>query len=214
MTPTVQLKTNDTLLFIGDSITAAERHRRAYHPLGFGYVHFVANFLQAGHPHLTTSIINAGVSGETIIDLQNRWERDCLALRPNVLSVLVGINDVWRLTMEPAFARNAATPDQFEVTYNQLLSQVKEKRDVQVVLMEPFLFCDDRRSELYQALLPYAGIVKKLAARHHAVLVPLQQKIDHLIAEVPPERWSYDTVHPHLWAHAWIAQRWLEATSL
>ena len=214
MTPTVQLKTNDTLLFIGDSITAAERHRRAYHPLGFGYVHFVANFLQAGHPHLTTSIINAGVSGETIIDLQNRWERDCLALRPDVLSVLVGINDVWRLTAEPAFARNAATPDRFEVTYNQLLSQIEEKRDVQVVLMEPFLFCDDRRSELYQALLPYAGIVKKLAARHHAVLVPLQQKIDHLIAEVPPERWSDDTVHPHLWAHAWIAQRWLEATSL
>jgi len=214
MMPTVHLKANDTLLFIGDSITDAERHRRAYHPLGFGYVHFVANSLQAKYPHLTTSIINAGVSGDTIIDLQNRWEQDCLTHRPNVLSVLVGINDVWRLTMEPAFTQNAAAPERFEVTYNQLLSQTKEKRDVQLVLMEPFLFCDDRRNGLYEAILPYVRIVRKLAARHDAVLVPLQQKIDHLIAEVPPKRWSDDLVHPHLWAHAWIAQRWLEATSL
>ena len=214
MTPAVRLNDDDTIVFVGDSITDAEKHRRAYHPLGFGYVHFAANFLRARHPNLTISIINAGVSGDTILDLQNRWQRDCLAHRPNVLSVLVGINDVWRLTMEPAFARNAATPENFEVTYNQLLSRAQQTRDVQLVLMEPFLFCDDRQNRLYEALRPYVAIVRKLAARHGAVLVPLQQEIDRLIATAPPERWSDDGVHPHLWAHAWIAQRWLEATRL
>ncbi|MBN2130501.1 MAG: hypothetical protein JW741_13455 [Sedimentisphaerales bacterium] len=116
--------------------------------------------------------------------------------------------------MEPACAQNAAAPESFEVTYNQLLSQAKQMRDVQLVLMEPFLFCHDRRDALYQALRPYVAIVQKLAARHDAVLVPLQQEIDRLMAKAPPERWSDDGVHPHLWAHAWIAQRWLEATSL
>ncbi|MBN2130500.1 MAG: hypothetical protein JW741_13450 [Sedimentisphaerales bacterium] len=101
MAPTVCLNDDDTLVFIGDSITDAEKHRRAYHPLGLGYVHFAANFLRARHPDLTISIVNAGVSGDTILDLQNRWQRDCLTHRPNVLSVLVGINDVWRRTMEP-----------------------------------------------------------------------------------------------------------------
>ena len=214
MTPAVCLNDDDTIAFIGDSITDAERHRRAYHPLGFGYVHFAANFLRARHPNLTISIINAGVGGDTIIDLQNRWQRDCLAHRPNVLSVLVGINDVCRLTTEPAFAQNAAAPETFEVTYNQLLSQARQMRDVQLVLMEPFLFCDDRQGELYDAVRPYVAIVRKLAATYGAVLVPLQQEIDRLIDKVAPERWADDGVHPHLRAHAWIAQRWLEATSL
>ena len=145
MTPAVCLNDDDTIAFIGDSITDAEKHRRAYHPLGFGYVHFAANFLRARHPNLTISIINAGVGGDTIIDLQNRWQRDCLAHRPNVPSVLVGINDVCRLTTEPAFAENAAAPETFEVTYNQLLSQARQMRDVQLVLMEPSLFCDNRQ---------------------------------------------------------------------
>ena len=133
-------------------------------------------------------------------------------LRLMELSVLVGINDVWRLTAEPSFAAQAAPPDLFEVTYDRLLSQTKETCDAQLVLMEPFLFCADRRNELYEALLPYVEIVGKLAANHHGVVVPLQQEIDRSIAEVPPERWSDDMVHPHVWAHAWIAQRWLEAT--
>jgi lysophospholipase L1-like esterase len=207
----IRLKANDTILFIGDSITDAERHRRAYSPLGFGYVHFAAYALLSGHPNLDISIINAGVSGDTILDLQRRWQRDCLARGPNLLTVLVGINDVWRLTAEPAFAAGAAPPDLFEVTYNQLLSRTKEKCHAESVLMEPFLFCADRSNELYQALLPYVEIVRKLAAKHDAVLVPLQEQIERAMAQVPPERWSDDMVHPHLWAHAWIAQRWREA---
>ena len=208
------IQDGQTVVFIGDSITDAERHRRAYRPLGFGYVHFVGNFLVARKPQFSLNIVNTGVSGDTILDLQRRWQRDCLAHRPNVLTILVGINDVWRRTMEPTLAAEAAAPDRFEVTYDQLLSQVRNQHDCQLVLLEPFLFCGDRQNPVYRALLPYVEIARRLAAEHAAVLVPLQESIDRCIVEVPPEKWSPDMVHPHLWAHAWIAQRWLEAAGL
>jgi len=214
MQQAIRLRANDTILFIGDSITAADRHRQAYRPLGFGYVHFAGNLVLARNPALNLKIINTGVSGDAVIDLKDRWQRDCIAHRPNILSVLVGINDVWRRAMEPAMAERAATPAEFELTYDQLLAQAKERSGCQLVLMEPFLFCRDRENEVFRTLMPYLDVVRILAKRHEAALVPLQREIDRHIVEIPPERWSPDTVHPYLWAHAWIAQQWLDATGL
>jgi lysophospholipase L1-like esterase len=214
MSTGIRLKATDTLVFIGDSITDAERHRQTYKPLGFGYVHFAGNFLWARHPELSLSIVNTGVSGDTIRDMEHRWERDCIAHRPDIVSVLVGINDVWQLTMEPTLALTAATLNDYEVTYGRLLSRTKERCDCQFVLMEPFMFCRDQHNVVFKALKPYVEVVRDLAAKHNAVLVPLQRKIDRQIAEIPPEKWSGDMVHPYLWAHAWIALRWLEAACL
>ncbi len=214
MEQTIRLRKNDTIVFIGDSITAADRHRQVYSPLGFGYVHFAGNLLLAKYPALDLKIVNTGVSGDTVLDLRDRWQRDCIAHRPNVLSVLVGINDVWRRAMEPDMAERAASPAEFEITYEQLLAQAERQCRCQLVLMEPFLFCRDRENKVSRTLMPYLEVVRMLAKRHEAVLVPLQSQIDRQIADVPPERWSEDTVHPYLWAHAWIAQQWLNATGL
>jgi lysophospholipase L1-like esterase len=214
MQRTIRLESDDKILFIGDSITAAERHRQAYSPLGYGYVHFAGNFLLAQYPHLNLRIVNTGISGDTMIDLKHRWQRDCIAHQPSVLSILVGINDVWQLAAEPDLTRNAARPDNYEVTYEQLLAQAREQCKCRLVLMEPFLFCSDPQNSLFRVLLPYVEIVRRLAAKHEAVLVPLQSQIDRRIGEIPPEKWSDDMVHPHLWAHAWIAQQWLDAAGL
>ena len=214
MEPGMRLKASDTIVFIGDSITDAERHRQAYAPLGFGYVHFAANCLWARHPELNLSVVNTGVSGDTIRDLEQRWEADCTAHRPNVVSILVGINDVWQLTMDSAPSQTAATPQEYEATYDRLLADAKRQCDCRFVLMEPFVFCRDRRNPVLAALMPYVEIVRALASKYDAVLVPLQRQIDQQIVEVPPERWSGDTVHPYLWAHAWIALQWLAATGL
>jgi lysophospholipase L1-like esterase len=214
MLQAIRLSTNDTIVFIGDSITAADRHRQAYRPLGFGYVHFAGNFLLARNPALNLNIANTGISGDTVLDLKDRWQRDCIAHRPNVLSILIGINDVWRRTMEPDMAESAASPAEFEVTYDQLLAQAEGQCRCRLILMEPFLFCRDREDEVFRALVPYLEVVRILAKQHEAVLVPLQREIDRQIAEIPPERWSEDTVHPYLWAHAWIAHQWLRATGL
>jgi lysophospholipase L1-like esterase len=210
----LSIQSGDTLVFIGDSITDAERHRRVYSPLGFGYVHFTAYTLRATYPELDIHVVNTGVSGDTILDLSNRWSRDALAHEPSVLSVLVGINDVWRLAMEPSSGLNAAPPREYELTYDQLLSQTKDRCGSQLVLVEPFMFCRDQRNTVFRALQPYLEAVRRLAAKHGATLVCLQQNINELIKRVPPEKWSDDTVHPHTWAHAWIALRWLEATGL
>ena len=210
----MHLRARDTIVFIGDSITDAERHRQTYKPLGFGYVHFAGNLLWARHPELSLSIVNTGVSGDTIHDMEHRWERDCIAHRPNVVSILVGINDVWQLAMEPALAETAASLSEYEVTLNELLSRAKQRCDCRFVLMEPFMFCRDPNNVVLKALRPYVDVVRRLAANFNAVLVPLQPEIDRQITEIPQERWSADMVHPYLWAHAWIALRWLEATGL
>jgi len=212
MQQAIRLKANDTIVFTGDSITAADRHRQAYSPLGFGYVHFAGNLLLARNPALNLKIVNTGISGDTVIDLKDRWQRDCIAHRPNVLSILVGINDVWQQTMEPDVAEGAASPAEFEITYEQLLAQAKERCGCQLILMEPFLFCRDRKNDVFRTLVPYLEAVRTLARKHGAVIVPLQREIDRRIVEIPSEKWSQDMVHPYLWAHAWIAQQWLDAT--
>ncbi len=212
MRPRIELTTHDRIVFIGDSITDAERHRRAYEPLGFGYVHFVGNALLARYPDLNLSLVNTGVSGDTIADMAGRWQRDCLARRPSVLSVLIGINDVWRSIMEPE--RDASPAEQYEVTYDQLLLQARQDCHCRIVLAEPFLFSNESDNPVFEALQPYLAVVRALAKRHDAVLVSLQQKLNEQMAHVSPARWSQDGVHPCLWAHAWIAQQWLAATSL
>ncbi len=93
----IDIKHDDTIVFIGDSITDADRREKSYKPFGFGYVHFAANQLIAKYPDYNLNIINTGISGNTIRDLKSRWEKDCLKYNPDIISVLIGINDVWRI---------------------------------------------------------------------------------------------------------------------
>lgn len=206
----IELRQNQTILFIGDSITDAGRLEKAYRPLGYGYVHFVANWLLAKNPELNLNIINTGVSGNTIRDLKSRWERDCLNHKPDILSVMIGINDVCR--QHNNSLNDAVFHDEYELTYKQLLSQIKDNYNCQLVLMEPFLLCDNKENPVYNTLKDYIDTINGLANQFDAILVPLQKTIDKKIKKIPPHFWSDDMIHPFLWAHAWIAQRWLEAT--
>lgn len=210
----IELRANYKIVFIGDSITDADRDLPAYRPFGYGYVHFVANHLFAKYPELDISIVNTGVGGDTVRDLSERWQADCIAHKPDILSVLVGINDLWRQFAEPERLAGAVSPEQFESTYARLLEEAKQQCGCSIVLAEPFMFCSDPRDEMFRALRTYIRIVHDLADRFDGVVVPLQRRIEELIARVPPAKWSVDSVHPHVWAHAWIAQRWLEVTGL
>ena len=140
----IELKPDDTIVFIGDSITDAGRLEPAYRPFGFGYVNFVANNLLAKYPEYNLGIINTGISGNSIRDLNERWQKDCLDHKPDILSVLIGINDLCRLyTGSP----DRAVPlDEYKLTYKRLLSQVKEKFSCRMVLIEPFMFCGDKKN--------------------------------------------------------------------
>ena len=208
----IELKPNSSIVFIGDSITDAGRLEAVYRPFGYGYVHFVAYRLLAKYPEYNINVINTGISGDTIRDLDYRWERDCLNHKPDILSVLIGINDVFRQYTGTPDA--AVLLDEYQVTYKRLLSLVKEKYNCRLILIEPFMFCDDKTNPAYKSLLQYIQAVRALAAEFDAVLVPLQELIDKKIEEVSPEKFSDDMVHPYVWAHAWIAQQWFEATKL
>ncbi|UCG58349.1 MAG: SGNH/GDSL hydrolase family protein [Phycisphaerales bacterium] len=210
----IELRASHKIVFIGDSITDADRDLPAYRPFGFGYVHFVANHLLAKYPELDISIVNAGVSGNTVRDLSDRWQKDCIAHDPDLLSVLVGVNDLWRQFAEPEGLPGAVSPDEYRSTYTRLLVDVKQQCDCRIVLGEPFMFCSNPRDEMFQALESYIRVVHDLADRFDGLVIPLQRRIDELIEKVPPGKWSLDSVHPYVWAHAWIAQRWLEVTGL
>jgi len=121
----IELKPNSSIVFIGDSITDAGRLEPAYKPFGYGYVHFVAYSLLAKYIEYNLSIINTGISGDTILDLDYRWERDCLNHKPDILSVLIGINDVFR--QYTGRLDEAVLIDEYQLTYKRLLSAVKEK---------------------------------------------------------------------------------------
>jgi len=210
----IQLLRNQTIVFIGDSITDTGRAEPAYRPFGYGYVNFVANHLLAKYPQLNLNIVNTGISGDTVRKLEARWERDCINHKPDVLSVLIGVNDLWRQYAEPERLPEAVYPDEYELTYRRLLLAAKEQCKCRLVLMEPFMFCNNPQEPMFKGLRTYIRTVQELAQEFDGVLVPLQSTIDEQIKQVPPDKWASDMVHPYVWAHAWISQRWLEATGL
>jgi acyl-CoA thioesterase I len=215
MAKKVTVKNGDTIVFIGDSITDVDRRKAEYAPLGKGYVNFAANLVLARHASIDLKVVNTGISGDTVRSLVKRWQVDCLDHKPAVLSILIGINDLWRrFDKRPEQVTNAVYPEEYEAKYRQLLTDAKAACDPQLVLMEPFMFCNDKADPMFQGLPPYIEIVRRLAKEFDATLVPLQTHIDKEITSVPPKKWSGDMVHPSIWAHAWIAERWLEATGL
>jgi len=199
------------ILFIGDSITDALRREKAYAPLGCGYVHFAGCFLQAKFPELDLQVENRGISGDTTRELLARWKEDCLDLRPDVVSLLVGINDLWRgykPVLEPD--KTPVPPDEYEDNLRRMLSGVQQLGS-RLILMEPFYFCRDLQDPMRRGLDAYLDVAHRLARDYRALLVPLQKAYERLSSQVPDERWSEDRVHPSMWAHAWIACQWLSA---
>ncbi len=201
------------ILFLGDSITDAQRLERPYAPLGNGYVYFAASFLQARFPHLEFQIENRGVSGDTSRELLHRWRRDCLDWKPDVASILIGINDLWRRykpVLDPQ--KSPVSAEEYEDNLRRMLTESLCK-GIRFILMEPFFFCRDCREPMRRDLDDYRNAVYRLSGEFGTILVPLQQayeQIKHLVAD---SRWSEDGVHPSTWAHAWIARQWLSAVA-
>lgn len=197
---------NEVVLFQGDSITDCGRGLR--NELGCGYALMVAAQLGLKYPGKETVFLNRGVSGEASGDLLARWEKDCLALKPTIVSVYAGINDTWR-----RYRYNDPTsPQQFEATYRKLLTLTKEKLNAKLVLVEPFVlpYPEDRK-QWREDLDPKINIIRELAQEFQAVLVPLDGLFAQASTFAPSSYWTTDGVHPTPAGHALIAKAWLEA---
>lgn len=201
---------NTTVLFQGDSITDASRIRQDPADLGRGYAMMAAAWFNALHPEMKVNFLNRGISGDRVRNLLDRWQEDCLKLRPDVVSIMIGINDTWRHFDE---CREFTPAEAYKRDYREILKQIRDNTNAKIVLCEPYLlpFTKEQEGEWRIDLDPKIEAVKELAAEFDAVLVPL----DQVFAEAADIRdksfWLYDGVHPTPYGHALIAQHWLRA---
>ncbi|SEG66953.1 SGNH/GDSL hydrolase family protein [Paenibacillus sp. UNC499MF] len=197
----------ELLLFQGDSITDTGRNRENYSDLGKGYVGMIAGLYGAAYPEKQAAFLNRGISGNRVKDLQNRWQQDCIDLKPDWVTIYIGINDCWR-----RYDRNDPTsPETFAAGYRQLLTRTKEETGARIVMMEPFVLpVPEDRKAWREDLDPKIGAVRELAREFGARLVPLDGLFARASAEAPAAYWAPDGVHPSAAGHGLIARAWLE----
>ena len=208
------LSDGSTLLFNGDSITDCGRARPVGERdgLGEGYVAFVNGLLTVRQPEKRVRVLNTGVSGNRVIDLQTRWDEDVIALNPNWLSILIGINDVWR-HFDNALNPNQVAIDRYEEVYRGLLDRTRPGLDG-LVLMTPY-FIEPRPEDAMRIQMDaYGAVVRRLAADFDAVFVDLQAAFDRVLAHRPSQSLAGDRVHPNKTGHMIIAEAFLEALGI
>lgn len=202
------LKPNSTILFTGDSITDCGRNRDDSDSLGYGYVPRVAKVLDELYPKHNFKYLNRGVSGDRAIELHDRLSENCLALKPDFVSIYIGINDTWR-----NFDSNEFTsPDDFYNTYKIILTKIKaELPDIKIMLIEPFVlsFPADR-IEWRSDLDPKIQMVRRLATEYADFYLPLDGIIAKNLLTYKPEEIAEDGVHPTDLGNAIIAKEYLK----
>jgi lysophospholipase L1-like esterase len=205
--------TGRTILFQGDSITDAGRGRgEGYQPLGQGYVNRIAgrigmDFAESGH-----RVINRGIGGDRVSSLYARWNEDAIHLAPDTISILIGVNDAWRIVKD---LPEGAT-DRFERAYRHLLDETKEVMpDAGLILCEPFIlpagFVVEVWDEFRGLIDNYGQITRALAEQYGAVFVGLQAPFDQAVQRADAGYWLHDGVHPTAAGHELIAREWLNA---
>jgi len=208
------LKNGQKLVFIGDSITDAGRTKPVaeglFDPLGRGYVTFVETLLGSTYPELGIRVVNVGTSGNTVVDLKDRWQTDVIDLKPDWLSVMIGTNDVWRQFDLPRQTETHVLPEVFERTYDDLLSSTRASLEG-LVLMTPFYMEPNRSDAMRSRMDQYVQIVKRLALKHDATLVDTQAAFDVALKYFYPATLSWDRVHPNQTGHMILAKAFVNA---
>ncbi len=211
---TSSFKKGSVILFQGDSITDASRNRGKENnannskALGNGYVYLIAAQLLAEQPANELKIYNRGISGNKVYELANRWDKDCLNLKPDVLSILIGVNDIWH-TLK---GRYDGTVEKYEKDYIALLDRtITALPDTKLVICEPFVLrCGAVNGKWFPEIDKYRAIAEKLARRFDTTFVPFQSMLDKAIQQAPPKYWLYDGVHPSVAGTRLMAQAWMD----
>ncbi len=209
-----KIKKGATLLFQGDSITDMRWGRNQNdrnHYLGHSYVFLIASRLHADMPEGAFNFLNRGVSGNTVGDLKARWQKDALDLKPDVLSILIGVNDVGRAVR----SGNHVDVNGFAADYQSLLDQSRQTNpDLNIVLLEPFVLPVTRVKAEWEAwrgkIDGLRPIVAKLASEYKAILLKTQDIFDAAAKRAKPSHWIWDGVHPLPQGHELIARDWIE----
>ena len=199
-----------TLVLIGDSITDCGRRSPEGSPLGNGYVAFFTDLVMARHPDRAIRFVNRGIGGNTILDLATRWDDDVIALKPDWLSVMIGINDLHR-TLNGIFH---IPPDVYREHYTRLLGQVVDQVGSQLVLIDPFYMIAEAEADEAQTIVrgllpPYIEVVHDLAAAFHARLCRTHDMFQRQLHHRPYTTFCGEPVHPNRTGHLLIAHELL-----
>lgn len=195
------LKNNAVVLFQGDSITDAGRSKtesKPNHPgaLGSGYAFLASAELMGSYPEKSLKMYNRGISGNKVYQLADRWERDTINIQPNVLSILIGVNDFWHM-MNGSYK---GTLETYRNDYRNLLTLTKEKLpDVQLIIGEPFaLKGTSVKPDWFPLFHEYRGVAREIANEFNATFIPYQQIFDKALEVAPVSYWVPDGVHPSI----------------
>ncbi|PSR52047.1 lysophospholipase [Adhaeribacter arboris] len=205
-----------TFLFQGDSITDGNRTRNNdwNHVMGHGYAYIIASKLWYEYPAKKFRFFNRGISGNKVTDLAARWQTDTLDIKPDVLSILIGINDVSTFLS----GNQDFSAEQYEKSYQALLQQTKQELpNVQLVLGEPFILpvgkVKEKWAEYSREVQKRREIVKKLSTEYQAILVGFQDAFNKALAKAPADYWIWDGIHPMPAGHELMAREWLKQVS-
>lgn len=206
------MNTHDTLLFQGDSITDCGRGRDVAGPnkaLGSGYAMMIAGSLLKKRAEDDLKFLNRGISGNRVVDLYARWKIDCLNLRPDALSILIGVNDTWHEMNR----QNGVEPERYGRIYRELLDwTLAELPDIRLILCEPFVLLTGAVTrDWVDEMDERRAIVRQLAADFNAVFVPFQDAFDQAVKRAPADYWLGDGVHPTYAGHVLMTETWLQA---
>jgi len=213
--PKIRIAENDVILFQGDSITDAGRDKENKASnnsgaLGHGYALLAAASLLHAHATKQPSIYNKGISGNKVHQLAARWEEDCIAIKPNILSILIGVNDYWH-TLSGNYD---GTIQVYRDDYRKLLDRtMKALPNVKLIIGEPFAVNHVKAvtDDWFPAFDEYRTAAREIAEEYHAVFIPYQRVFDEASKKAPASYWTGDGVHTTLAGSQLMAEAWLQA---
>ncbi len=208
----MKLDKNSRLVMAGDSITDAGRAQPAGEglggALGTGYVGLIDALLGAAYPELGVRVVNKGTGGNTVRDLEARWQADVMDQRPDWVSVMIGTNDVWRQFDSPTRPEQAVPLEEYAQTLDALIARTRPAV-TGLVLLTPFYIEPNRRDPMRARMDEYGAAVRAVARRHDALFVDTQAFFDAALASCYPATLAWDRVHPSLTGHMILARAFL-----
>ncbi|MDF2985377.1 MAG: family lipase [Eubacterium sp.] len=208
------IENNSKLIMIGDSVTDCERGRPfgegLFGAVGKGYVGLVSGLLDVTYPEKKIRVVNMGISGNTVVDLCNRWETDVLDLKPDWLSIMIGVNDVWRQFDTPLIREQHVYLEEYSEKLEKLVRKTQPKLKG-LVLMTPYFIESNKNDPMRSTMDNYGEVVKAIASKYNTILVDTQAAFDEVLKHCHPVSITWDRIHPNVSGHMVLARAFLNA---
>ena len=210
---------NDRVLFYGDSVTDADRSKptgqgiAVFNPWGYGYVSKIAAFMGGIYPELNIHFINKGTSGEQTRHLVRRFDTDVRAENPDVISIMIGANDIWRQFDESDNPAEHVLIDEYTENMKKLIDMSLEVTD-RVIIMSPFMIESCKEDAMLQKIYAYTEVCERLAKEKGVIFINTMSGIEELLKSHHPYYYSWDRIHPSAMVQAKLVNMFFKATGL